>query len=671
LIAFGDRLTPVGAGATIDRRPTLIGTFMRSPLTRLLWACSLCIAVVPAAIAQQCPASVPVQGAPVAAPLPVFPADNWWNTDIRSATVDPASASFIAFINNGGTRRLHPDFGGEESSGSTAIYGFPYAIVNGAQAKQAVTFDYWDESDGVDFATGQGVPFYPIPTQAITQPHWVEGGAPGNVDQRNVADRHLLVIDCSNRYLYELYNVYYSPTESRWHAGSGAFFDMNRNARRPDTWTSADAAGLAIFPGLVRYDEAANPAVTEINHAFRVTVRTSNGYVYPASHRAGNTAGALPMGARLRLKASVNGADPALRTTDPVARKIFRAMQKYGLIVADNGSDMYISGTFDVRWDNGVLNPAFSTLSASDFEVVQLGWKPAAALTRATHDFDGDGRSDILWRNGVDGKNSVWRSANATTSQSTAAVTDLRWRVAGVGDFDADGKADILWRNTATGANTIWRSGNNTTPQSVTTVTSQAWQMAAVADFDGDGGADILWRNASTGANTIWKRGTANMQKAVVTVADLDWHIVGAGDFNHDGQADILWRNFRTGANTIWRSANASAPQAVTGVTSLAWQVVAVADFNGDRNADIFWRNRDAGSNAIWRSGDGDALQAVSSMGSPAWIVAGARDYGGDGVADILWRNQTTGTNVIWKSANSGTMQAVTGVTNLAWTVVP
>lgn len=353
---------------------------MRGPMTRLLLASGLSVLAVPAAYAQQCPATVPAQGAPVPAPLPVFPADNWWNADIRSAPVDASSASFIAFINNGGTRKLHPDFGGEESPGSTAIYGFPYAIVNGSQAKQAVTFDQWEESDGVNTSTGAGVPFYPIPAQAITQAHWVEGGAPGNIDQRDDSDRHLLVIDCTNRYLYELYNVWYSPTQSKWFAYAGAFFDMNRNDRRPETWTSADAAGLAIFPGLVRYDEAGNAAIPEIDHALRVTMRASNGYVYPASHQAGATAGALPMGARLRLKALVNGVDPATRTSDPIARKIFRAMQKYGLIMADNGSDMYISGTFDVRWNNDTLNPAFSTLSASDFDVIQRGWKPSTAV---------------------------------------------------------------------------------------------------------------------------------------------------------------------------------------------------------------------------------------------------------------------------------------------------
>jgi hypothetical protein len=327
----------------------------------------------------QCPATVPVANGAIPGPLPLFPADNWWNTDISAAPVDANSASFINFV--GGTRKLHPDFGGEASPGSVSIYGMPYAVVDGTQPKVAVSFAYWDESDGVDYATGQGIPFYPIPSQAATQPHWVEGGSPGTVDQRSTSDRHLLIIDCTSRHLYELYNVWYDGT--KWRAGSGAFFDMNTNNRRPETWTSADAAGLAIFPGLVRYDEAWNAGVTDIGHAFRVTVRATNGHVYPASHTAGSTSGALPMGARLRLKALVNGADPALRTADPNVRKIFRAMQKYGLIVADNGTDMYVTGTFDTRWNNSILNPAFALLSASDFDVVELGWRPTVVAPPA------------------------------------------------------------------------------------------------------------------------------------------------------------------------------------------------------------------------------------------------------------------------------------------------
>ncbi|MGE5852436.1 MAG: hypothetical protein ACM35E_04775, partial [Deltaproteobacteria bacterium] len=307
-------------------------------------------------------------------PLPLFPADNWWNLDISSWPVDSNSASFISFINNGGTRRLHPDFGGNAGSGY-ASYGMPYAVVTSVTNAdlKAVQFDYADESDGVDHFTNTSFPFYPIPSEAITQPYWIEGGDPGNVDLRSSEDRHLLIVDKDRNYLYELYNVFYNTTQGKWFAGSGAFFDMNTNSRRPDGWTSADAAGLAILPGLVRYDEVYDPNA-EIRHALRVTVRATNGYVYPGSHRAGSTAGALPMGARLRLKASV---DITQQTSDPNVQKIFRAMQKYGLIVADNGSDMYITGTYDTRWNNDILNPAFANVSASDFEVIQLGYNPA------------------------------------------------------------------------------------------------------------------------------------------------------------------------------------------------------------------------------------------------------------------------------------------------------
>jgi hypothetical protein len=307
-----------------------------------------------------------ILGGTLPGPLPLFPPDNWWNLDVSRAPVDPRSSTYISFI--GTTRTLHPDFGGDASPGSVDIYGFPYAVVDAAVARRAVQFLYADESDGVDHATGASYPFYPIPDEAITRPHWIEGGQPGNIDLRSSSDRHLIIVDATNRYLYELYNVFYDGT--RWQAGSGAFFDMNSNGRRPDGWTSADAAGLAILPGLVRYDEVAGSA--EIKHAFRVTVRATNGYVYPASHRAGSTAGALPMGARLRLKAS-----KSLAGFTPDVQKIFRAMQRYGLIVADNGSDMYISGTYDTRWNNDVLNPAFRALTAADFEVITLGFTGA------------------------------------------------------------------------------------------------------------------------------------------------------------------------------------------------------------------------------------------------------------------------------------------------------
>lgn len=278
----------------------------------------------------------------------LFPADNWWNQDISTAPVDPQSDALIDFI--GRSRALHPDFG-------PPPYGIPFMSVGSAEPRSPITFvEYGDESDqGVGGENG-----YPIPDVARTQPNHIEGGTPGG---GATGDRHLIIVDRDRWLLYELFATRW--TGQRWEAGSGAVFDLSSNARRPDGWTSADAAGLAILPGLVRYDEAVRGP---IRHALRVTVRRTNGYVWPASHRAGNTAGALPMGARLRLRRSKD-----LSRYPAYIQNIFRGMQSHGLIVADNGSDMYITGAMDARWNNDELNPAFRGLTAADFEVVRLG----------------------------------------------------------------------------------------------------------------------------------------------------------------------------------------------------------------------------------------------------------------------------------------------------------
>lgn len=290
----------------------------------------------------------------------VLPTNNWWNLDISEAPADPRSAQLIAWIsgrtggNTTATRSLHPDFG-------PPPYGIPYVVVDGSQPRVPVTFvSYGGESDS---AYGS-LPGYPIPNEARSQPNYIEGSVPGGGTS---GDRHLLVIDRDRWLLYETFATRWNASLSRWEAGSGAIFNLSTNDRRPEGWTSADAAGLAILPGLVRYDEVFGSA--EITHAFRVTTRATNGYVWPASHAAGSNASAPPMGARLRLKAGrdISGFRPELQ-------RIFRAMQRYGLIVADNGSDMYISGTMDPRWNNDVLNPAFRALTADDFEVIDLGW---------------------------------------------------------------------------------------------------------------------------------------------------------------------------------------------------------------------------------------------------------------------------------------------------------
>ena len=282
----------------------------------------------------------------------LFPADNWWNQDISQAPVDPRSDAFIDFI--GRTRTAHPDFG-------PPPYGIPYLSVSGGQPRVPVTFtDYGSESD----AGALGLAGYPIPDEARTQPNLIEGGVPGG---GSTGDRHLLIVNRDRWLLYELFAARWNAAAGRWEAGSGAIFDLSSNSRRPEGWTSADAAGLAILPGLVRRDEAMRGP---LRHALRVTLRRTDGYEWPASHRAGNTAGALPLGARLRLKATKD-----LSRYPMYIQHIFRGMQTHGLIVADNGSDLFVTGAMDPGWNNDELNPAFRSLTAADFDVILLGWR--------------------------------------------------------------------------------------------------------------------------------------------------------------------------------------------------------------------------------------------------------------------------------------------------------
>ncbi len=371
----------------------------------------------------------PVRNGPLPEPLPLFPADNWWNADVSAAPRDASEAAILAFI--GASKGLHPDFGGDASESGPDIYGMPYLVVPGSQPLEPVAFDYADESD--DGAPGRPAG-YPIPVEVKTQPKWLEGGSPGNSGADG--DKHLLIVDRDNRLLFETWNTRCEPQGSpscTWRAGSGAIFPLDSNLRRPDGWTSADAAGLAVLPGLVRYDEAFGSS--PIRHALRFTVRATNGYVFPASHRAGNTNGAPPLGTRLRLKASRD-----LSGFPAPLQRIFQAMKSYGLILADNGSDMYVQGTYDTRWDNDVLNPAFASLKVSDFEVVQLGWTPTGLPTDPCETGPGPSCNEWLLPSSarIGGVGGAFYTTDLTVANP--GVTEARIFVKFLG-HDADGRS--------------------------------------------------------------------------------------------------------------------------------------------------------------------------------------------------------------------------------------
>ncbi len=272
----------------------------------------------------------------------LFPPDNAWNTDISQAPLDPASDALIASM--GPDRGLHPDFG---TIWEGAPIGIPYIVVGGDQPRVPVSFDYADESD---------LGPYPIPPDVP-----IEGGADAT------GDRHVLIVDRDNWLLYELFAAYPENGGASWHAGSGAIFDLSSNDLRPLRWTSADAAGLPILPGLVRYDETIEQGT--IPHALRFTCRrTRRAFVPPARHFASSIRdpNVPPMGMRVRLRA-----DYPIDSFPGSVQVILTALKRYGMFVADNGSDWFISGAPDPRWSDDELS-TLRRVTGRNFEVVRM-----------------------------------------------------------------------------------------------------------------------------------------------------------------------------------------------------------------------------------------------------------------------------------------------------------
>jgi hypothetical protein len=316
-----------------------------------------------------------------------FPADNAWNQDISSAPADPNSSAIINFI--GASTPLHPDFGSGLYAGQSI--GIPYIVVSGSSFVNIDYTAYGSESDPGPMPVPKDAPIEGYPN-------------PGS------GDRHVLVIDRDNCWLYELYSSYLQKNGS-WDAASGAVWDLLNNEQRPYTWTSADAAGLSVFAGLARYDEVASG---EIHHALRFTLQNSaSAFTPPASHWAGNSTNtyAAPMGMRMRLKASYD-----ISSFPAQARVVLAALKKYGMIMADNGSSMFISGDPDNRWNNDELG-TLKQVPASAFEVVRISplYTPDNVPTGSAPEISSF-------------------TANPTTISAGQPVT-LSWNVAGASYF--------------------------------------------------------------------------------------------------------------------------------------------------------------------------------------------------------------------------------------------
>ena len=486
---------------------------------------------------------------PTIAGCPLLPADNIWNVRVDTLPIHPHSSDYVAAI--GSTQTLHPDFGSGTWNGGPI--GIPFTTVPSTQPRVPMSFYYGDESDPGP---------YPIPTNAP-----IEGGP------SSAGDRHVLVVDAGTCTLYEVYDAH-PQADGSWSAGSGAVFGLSSNALRPAGWTSADAAGLPILPGLVRYDEV---ATGEIRHALRFTAPvTQRLYVWPARHDASsNTSPRVPpMGQRFRLRASFDVSRFPL-----TVQVVLRALQRYGMMLADNGSSWYLSGAPDPRWNDDELVSQLRLVKGSDFEAVDVSTLMVTAnsgqvrpsitpqpptTSSVSGDFDGDHRKDLAVYRPTTGEWFIFGSASGfQTRVFGAPAASGLGDVPLLGDFDGDGKTDLAIFRQATGEWLVFGSASGfQTRLFGSPAASGAGDTPVPADYDGDGIADLAIYRKATGEWFIFGSATG-----------FQTHLFGApaatglgdipvpGDFDGDGKADIA---VRRGATAEWLVLQSSTGQIQT-----------------------------------------------------------------------------------------------------------
>jgi hypothetical protein len=517
-----------------------------------------------------------------------FPQNNPWNVDISNFPVHPNSNNFVASI--GSTKSFHPDFGTVYNG---APWGIPFVIVPGNQPQVNVRVrDYPDESD---FGLA------PIPPDAP-----VEGGLSSD------GDRHVLVVDKDNCRLYELFSAY-PEGAGGWSAAGTAKFDLTSNAMRPDGWTSADAAGLPILPGLARYDEV---ATGEITHALRFTVNISQrAYIYPARHFASSNTdpNRPPMGLRFRLKANVD-----ISGFPPQAQVILRALKKYGMMVADNGGDWFVSGAPDPRWNDDAIN-TLKLIKGNNFEAVDTSSLESIAK-RKQFDYDGDGREDVsVFRP----SNGIWYILQSGTGSFSTAAFGQSGDLIAPADFDGDGKTDFCVFRPSNG---VWYRLNSSNNAFSAAQFGANGDLPVAGDFDADGRADIAVFRPNSG---VWYRSNSSNNQLVTIQFGTNGDKPQVGDFDGDGKTDIAVFRPTNGTWYLLRSTNGTLFSTQFGMIG---DVATTADYDGDGKADLAVFRP---SNGVWYRLNSSNNQFITRQFGQNGDIPAAADYDGDGKADI------------------------------------
>lgn len=316
------------------------------------------------------------------------------------------------------------------------------------------------------------------------------------------------------------------------------------------------------------------------------------------------------------------------------------------------------SDTVQQQGNHAMVSAGFARLALAFVGELGKSGRPRAG------DFNGDGRSDVLWRHSASGANTIWATADSSTRVPVSTL-GTGWKATAIDDFDGDGRADIFWHHDDSRIR-IWRSGD---AASQLVVQSKGHWALSTGDFNGDGEADLFWRGP-TGSNQVWY--SADIARGFSTiVVRPEWTVVGTGDFDGDRQDDLVWRNSANGANAIWPSASSQQARGLTGVTNQDWRIAGTGDFDGDGRDDLLWRNIRSGANTIWKAASAANQQRTSALADADWGVEGTGDYDGDGRTDILWRHRRTGANLLWPAGASALQRPLARVGDLAWRIAP
>lgn len=554
----------------------------------------------------------------------VLPADNIWNTPIDEVPVLANSASMVTTI--GATRGFHADFGAGTWEGGPI--GIPFVVVAANPPAYPATFRWPNESDAGPYAVPLSAP--------------IEGGS------QSTGDRHAIGLDATRCLLYELYRAF--PQPAAWTADSGAIFDLRSNALRPQTWTSADAAGLPILPGLVTYDEVASG---EIRHALRFTApQTRREFVWPARHYASSLTGSQypRMGERFRLKASFD-----ITPYPADVQVILRAMKRYGIMLADNGSAWYLSGAPDERWNNDRLR-TLRQLRGSDFEavdatVLRISEESGAARQPASgggRGFDDDTQADLAiyrpW-------NGTWFVRLSSQAYAVGAQAQYQWGTDGdrplTADFDGDRRTDLTVYRPGTGE---WFVRQSSTGHDVNTHLRFQWgtigDLPLAADFDGDGTTDLTAFRPATGE---WWVRRSSESYSLDSATRETWGSAGdvpvVADFDGDGRTELTV--FRPAAGqwlVRWSTDAYALASASTFEFGAPGDRPLAADFDGDGRTDLVIYRPPTGE---WFIRYSSLAFAANSAGWFQWGFAGdlpvAADFDGDGRSDLVVFRPSTG----------------------------